>query len=236
MINNLKVDFKNRSEQKELMDDMDCDGPLVDRSLAELDFINHWLGGNWVSLEGLKKLIDKNKNPFSIIDLGCGSGSLLAKMARKYPNQMNVGIGIDANSYIVKYARSTQSGFKQLSFKSVNVLVAPEKDFSCDILHASLFLHHFSHDELVMLFEKFKRQGIRGMVINDLHRHWLAYYSIKYLTQWFSKSTMVQNDGPLSVMRGFRRREWIRIFEDSGIENYKIRWKWAFRWQIIIKF
>ena len=67
MINNLKVDFKNRSEQKELMDDMDCDGPLVDRSLAELDFINHWLGGNWVSLEGLKKLIDKNKNPFSIL-------------------------------------------------------------------------------------------------------------------------------------------------------------------------
>ena len=74
------------------------------------------------------------------------------------------------------------------------------------------------------------------MVISDLHRHWLAYYSIKYLTKWFSKSIMVQNDGPLSVMRGFRRREWIRIFEDSGIENYKIRWKWAFRWQIIIKF
>ena len=47
---------------------------------------------------------------------------------------------------------------------------------------------------------------------------------------------MVQNDGPLSVMRGFRRKEWIQIFKDSGIENYIIRWKWAFRWQIIIKF
>jgi hypothetical protein len=37
-------------------------------------------------------------------------------------------------------------------------------------------------------------------------------------------------------MRGFRRKEWIRIFETAGIKNYQIRWKWAFRWQIIIKF
>ncbi len=218
------------------MDDLDCDGPLVDQSLAELDYINYWLGGDWVSLRGLKMLIDKNKNPFSIIDLGCGSGSLLAQMAQEYKDQMNSGIGIDANGYILKYARSAQSAFKQLSFTDVNVLVAAEKDFNCDILHASLFLHHFNHDELVMLFKKFKKQGSRGMVISDLHRHWLAYYSIKYLTQWFSKSKMVQNDGPLSVMRGFRRKEWIRIFEAVGIENYQIRWKWAFRWQIIIKF
>tara|TARA_B110000046_G_scaffold179165_1_gene208022 strand:- start:604 stop:1296 length:693 start_codon:yes stop_codon:yes gene_type:complete len=230
------VNFKYRSEQKELMDDLHCDGPLVDQSLAELDYINYWLGGDWVSLRGLKMLIDKNKNPFSIIDLGCGSGSLLAQMAQEYKDQMNSGIGIDANGYILKYARSAQSAFKQLSFTDVNVLVAAEKDFNCDILHASLFLHHFNHDELVMLFKKFKKQGNRGMVISDLHRHWLAYYSIKYLTQWFSKSKMVQNDGPLSVMRGFRRKEWIRIFEAVGIENYQIRWKWAFRWQIIIKF
>ena len=74
------------------------------------------------------------------------------------------------------------------------------------------------------------------MIISDLHRHWLAYHGIKFLTRWFSKSTMVQNDGPLSVMRGFRRKEWIQIFKDSDITNYKIRWKWAFRWQIIIKF
>ena len=230
------MNFKQRSELKELMDDLDCDGPVVDQSLAELDTINYWLGGDWVSLKGLKKLIDKNKNPFCIIDLGCGSGTLLAQMAHEYQDQLNSGVGIDANAYILKYARDAQAAFKQLSFINVNVLDAAEKEFNCDILHASLFLHHFSHDELVMLFKKFMTQRGRGMVISDLHRHWLAYYSIKYLTQWFSKSAMVQYDGPLSVMRGFRRKEWIRIFEAAGIKDYQIRWKWAFRWQIIIKF
>ena len=183
------MNFKQRSELKELMDDLDCDGPVVDQSLAELDTINYWLGGDWVSLKGLKKLIDKNKNPFSIIDLGCGSGTLLAQMAHEYQDQLNSGVGIDANAYILKYARDAQAAFKQLSFIDVNVLDAAEKNFNCDILHASLFLHHFSHDELVM-----------------------------------------------SVMRGFRRKEWIRIFEAAGIKDYQIRWKWAFRWQIIIKF
>ena len=218
------------------MDDLDCDGPVVDQSLAELDAINYWLGGDLVSLKGLKKLIDKSKQPFSIIDLGCGSGALLSQMAQEYQDQLNSGVGIDANAYILKYARDAQAAFKQLSFINVNVLDAAEKEFNCDILHASLFLHHFSHDELVMLFKKFMTQGGKGMVISDLHRHWLAYYSIKYLTQWFSKSAMVQYDGPLSVMRGFRRKEWIRIFEAAGIKDYQIRWKWAFRWQIIIKF
>jgi len=218
------------------MDDLDCYGQLVDRSLAELDYINYWLGGDWISLRGLKELINKSKTPFSIIDLGCGSGTLLSQMAKRYQNQLNSGVGIDANRYIINYARNSQRTFKNLSFIQINVLDTAQKSFNCDILHASLFLHHFTHYELVVLFKIFKLQANRGMVISDLHRHWLAYYSIKYLTQWFSKSTMVQNDGPLSVMRGFRRREWIRIFEDSGIENYKIRWKWAFRWQIIIKF
>ena len=165
-----------------------------------------------------------------------GSGTLLSKMVKKYQNQLKSGVGIDANGYILKNARNYQKIFKQLSFMQLNVLDTADKNFNCDILHASLFLHHFSHDELVVLFKIFRHQVRQGMIISDLHRHWLAYYSIKFLTRWFSKSTMVQNDGPLSVMRGFRRQEWIQIFEDSHITNYKIRWKWAFRWQIIIKF
>lgn len=218
------------------MDNLDCAGPIVDQTLVELDYINYWLGGDWISLEGLKRFINRSKKPFSIIDLGCGSGTLLSKMVKKYQKQLKSGVGIDANGYILKNARNYQKTFKQLSFVQLNVLDTDDKNFNCDILHASLFLHHFSHDELVVLFKIFRHQVRQGMIISDLHRHWLAYYSIKLLTRWFSKSTMVQNDGPLSVMRGFRRQEWIQIFEDSHITNYKIRWKWAFRWQIIIKF
>ena len=47
---------------------------------------------------------------------------------------------------------------------------------------------------------------------------------------------MVQNDSTLSVKRGFRRNEWIKILKAADIHDFDISWKWAFRWQIIIKF
>ena len=75
----------------------------------------------------------------------------------------------------------------------------------------------------------------KGFFIADLHRHPLAYYSIKLLTGLFSKSYLVKNDAPLSVLRGFSRKEWEALLAQPGIKNYSIRWKWAFRWLIIVE-
>ena len=80
-----------------------------------------------------------------------------------------------------------------------------------------------------------KKNAILGFFINDLHRHTLAYYSIKWLSSLFSKSYLVKNDAPLSVARGFTKNEWEQIFKSSGIANFAINWKWAFRHLIICK-
>ena len=50
----------------------------------------------------------------------------------------------------------------------------------------------------------------------------------------FSKSYLVKNDAPLSVLRGFKKNEWKNIFEKAGIKNYSIKWKWAFRYLIVV--
>jgi hypothetical protein len=98
-----------------------------------------------------------------------------------------------------------------------------------------LFFHHFTADQLVDVLGSLKSQCRVGIVINDLHRHPLAYYSIKLLTQFFSKSSMVKFDAPLSVMRGFTRLEWEEILRQAGITDYTLKWKWAFRWEILIR-
>ena len=69
-----------------------------------------------------------------------------------------------------------------------------------------------------------------GFFINDLHRHFLAYHSIRLLTRAFSKSRLVKNDAPISVTRGFSRIDWSNILAAAGLEDYELRWKWAFRW------
>jgi hypothetical protein len=99
-------------------------------------------------------------------------------------------------------------------------------------MHCSLFCHHLKDRELVELFEYMKAAPI-GFVINDLHRHWLAYYSIKFLTRILNGSVLVKNDAPISVLRGFKKVELVRLLEEAGVKNFEIKWKWAFRFMVL---
>ena len=102
-----------------------------------------------------------------------------------------------------------------------------------DIIFSSLFCHHFTDEALAFQLKWMTENTEKGFFINDLQRHWLAYYLIKILTNLFSNSYLVKNDACLSVARGFIKSDWKNIFSKSGIENYKISWKWAFRYLIV---
>ena len=230
--------FKIRSTQIEIMDDLSCSGGVVEQTLEELDFINKWLGGNAVTLRAIKNLINTKKlnQPLEIVDLGCGSGDML-RIISKYLNTKNIllkGTGIDANKNIIDYAENKSVGFSELEFISLNILSPEFKTNQYDIILATLFFHHFSSDQLISIFKTLKKQARQQIIINDLHRHWLAYYSIKLLTEVFSKSSMVKFDAPLSVLRGFSKQELDIILQEAGITNYKLKWCWAFRWQLVI--
>jgi hypothetical protein len=103
-----------------------------------------------------------------------------------------------------------------------------------DVCTCTLFTHHFTDLELVQLLKGMKSKSNLGIVINDLHRNPIAYHSIKLLTKLFSKSPMVQNDGPLSVLRAFSKADWERILDEAGIKDFQLTWHWAFRWQVLI--
>ena len=74
--------FTHRSNQIEIMDDLQCQGEVVHQTLRELEFINRWLGGNVVTLEAVKKLImNRDHETLTIADLGCGGGDMLKLLA-----------------------------------------------------------------------------------------------------------------------------------------------------------
>ena len=81
---------------------------------------------------------------------------------------------------------------------------------------------------------KFAQANKSTLIINDLERNAVAHYSIKLLTKLFSKSYLVKNDAPLSVLRGFKKTEWKNIIQQSRAKNFSIKYKWAFRHQVII--
>jgi len=104
-----------------------------------------------------------------------------------------------------------------------------------DIIFSSLFCHHFTNEQLVHLLQWQKQNSNKGFFINDLHRNWLAYYLIKYITKFFSRSYLVRNDACISVARGFVKNDWRQLFQKAGLKNCYINWKWAFRYLVIYK-
>jgi 2-polyprenyl-3-methyl-5-hydroxy-6-metoxy-1,4-benzoquinol methylase len=235
---NMAIDFSNRSSTIEIMDDLACDGEVVFQTLRELDVINQWLGGNAVTINALKKSweIIPKENIITIADLGCGSGEMLriiSKLAERENRKVKL-IGFDANAHIIEYAQTHSKDFSNISFETTNVFSSDFQDQKFDFVLATLFMHHFSEIELVALFTSLKKQTRLAIIINDIHRHPLAYHSIKWLTHFFSRSAMVKFDAPLSVLRAFKKREWSEVMKKASINNYQLKWKWAFRWQLII--
>lgn len=231
--------FEKRSEEKELMDDLECSGEELAQTLRELKTINHWLGGNHVTTNGLKKITALHpQDSYRIADIGCGGGDMIRIMnewAKSEKKTMDF-LGIDANPNIIELAKVRLKDVTNVHWRVQNVFESEFPKEKVDIINCTLFTHHFTDAELISLIQAFRDKGSLGLVINDLHRHWFAFHSIRILTKLFSKSPMVQNDASLSVMRSFKKSDLERILKAAGIKNYQISWFWAFRWQVLVLF
>lgn len=230
-----KVDLSYRSEETEIMDDLADDSPALFQALKELDIINQWLGGNTITLQAIKRILKTNSSKTWIIgDLGCGSGEMLLKIA-KWCRSQKIAVqlqGFDANPNVILYAQEHCKAYPEISFHAENIFSEEFKERKFDVLTNTLFLHHFPQNDLVSLLKQFGKQSGKVM-INDLHRHYFAYYSIKWITRFFSKSPMVKNDACLSVWRAFTKKDWKEILQAAEIQEYELAWRWAFRWKLV---
>jgi 2-polyprenyl-3-methyl-5-hydroxy-6-metoxy-1,4-benzoquinol methylase len=231
------ISTKNRTDKEELMDDFSIGGDLLRDTLDKLENINRWLGGNLMTVKSLKKVLKNHPKEQELIiaDIGCGHGDILrdvAKFGRKNGYKMKL-IGMDANPTAIAYANELSADFPELSFKTEDIFSEKFKNRKFDVVLATLFLHHFKEVQLVSFLENTLKQTKIAVVVNDLHRHKLAYYLFMLLSA-FIKNKMIIEDGLTSVLRGFKRNDLERISKKLKVKA-QISWKWAFRFQWILK-
>jgi 2-polyprenyl-3-methyl-5-hydroxy-6-metoxy-1,4-benzoquinol methylase len=228
------MDFSIRSANLELLDQPEIPAADIELNMRELETINRTLGGHDITLNGFFRLYT-NQSELHICEIGCGGGD----NGRAIENKLKtkdidlIYTGIDINPDCIRFAKSkkwkSRAHFLVNDYKKVHFEVQP------DILFCSLFCHHFKNEELVEMFRWMYKNSHLGFFINDLHRHPLAYHSIRILTSLFSNSYLVKHDAPLSVLRGFKKKELEDLLCRAGISNFTIRWKWAFRWLIVVQ-
>jgi ubiquinone/menaquinone biosynthesis C-methylase UbiE len=221
----------------EFMDDFSIQDNRIDEALKELKLINKFLGGKSATRKGIKKLLAKKpllhtkieNKELSILDLGAGSSDDIRNNRDLLDNFTLYSI--DKNKRTAFFLRSES---KETNVICCDVFNLPLNGKSFDLVHASLFLHHFQAKKIIEILKQLGKITAKGIIINDLRRSVIALMGIKLLTIFFSKSYMVKNDAPVSVKRGFKKKELLEILSESGLSNFVIKRKWAFRWLIVI--
>jgi len=171
-------DFSVRTLLPEKMDQPGVDPQEIRQALHELEVINKLLGGYHVILDALEK-IDLPQQDLTIMDLGCGGGDMLRSISGwAIKKKLSVKlVGVDWNPVMTEYASSKSKNNSNVTFKTMNVFDDELLSEKADITMNSLFCHHFDNRELVELIKRMYRLASKAVIINDLHRHWFAYYS-----------------------------------------------------------
>jgi len=226
-----------RSTQEEIMDDFSLQGEALDAVMEDLKTVNNYLGGNTITIDGLKEMLvhcSKDKT-VTIVDYGCGDGGFMISCA-EYLSSQNWNyklIGVDANANIIRSAKENCKQVKECTFIQANVFDTKQLP-SADIALCTLFLHHFKTSEIITLLNNITQTTKVGVVINDLQRSATAFNLFKVFSKVFLKSKIAKFDGLVSIARSFVREDIITISEKIKNSTYTVKNRWAFRWQWLL--
>lgn len=221
------------------MDDFNFHGHDMKLLLNDLQWVNKWLGGTRISLQGISVLLRSipKERLITLVDIGCGDGEMLRQCAafalkKGYTFQL---IGLDANAHILEEARSRSKQYPNISFQKIDVFSEEKSVPEFDIALCTLFLHHFKNEAVDLLLQNLSEKAKVGIVVNDLARSATAFWLFKGIGVLFLKTKIARHDGLVSVARGFTKTELKKISEGIKATTISLKWKWAFRYQWIIK-
>jgi ubiquinone/menaquinone biosynthesis C-methylase UbiE len=212
--------FARRCARPELIDGEDYSCEEFIDSLADLRRVNRYLGGQRALFSRLFLIIEGlTQSRVRLLDVGTGSADLpiaVVETARRRGIEVEFVV-LDLNEIATRQAQVQCADYPEISAIRADALHPPFLAGSFDIVLASLFLHHFETAQAARLVASLARVARVAVIINDLRRHPIAYYSAKLLTRLFSNNRLTRHDGALSVLRGFTEGDVAEISRLAGL-------------------
>jgi hypothetical protein len=189
--------------------------PEARASLADLTRINRDWGGHSTLRRLLREAVPPAE-PFSLLDVGAASGDMGSQVREWYPHARVVSLDRIA-THLAKCPGERIAG---------DAFHLPVRDHAFDYVFCSLFLHHFTDEQVVKLLQEFSRAARRAVLVIDLERDPIPYYFLP-LTRWlFRWDPVTVYDGAISVEAAFRPRELESLALRAGLVHPRAR---AFR-------
>lgn len=154
-----------------------------------------------------------NDVPDSILDIGCGTGSLLKELSHMYPMaELN---GLDISSEMLKRARLAAPSAK---FVKSDVHELPYEDNSMDLVLCTASFHHYQNNEKVMseIYRILKPNG-RVIILDSIRDpffiSWMPYY-----WDWL--------DSKECYSKHLHQNEFYKLFKNAKFINIKQKRKY----------
>ncbi|WP_123040396.1 methyltransferase domain-containing protein [Cohnella candidum] len=216
------------------MDDFTQAGPELQEALRHLRRLNRWLGASGPVLYGVKRLWKAAGAPrnLTVLDVGSGSGDV-NRAVLKWAERERVKLKVILTDVTDEARIEAERLFRndpRVSFVRKDVFELPAG--LADIVTASQFAHHFDADALPALVQRCMDISRYGAVIGDIHRHWIAWTAVWLFTRIVSANRYIRHDGPLSVAKGFRREDFLKIAGQLGLTDMDCRWRPLFRYAV----
>ena len=198
-----------RRLEPEWLDELPADDPRAVRSRRDLVRLNGWMGQAGVMARALGAYAGPHP-PRRLLDLGAGDGAFMLRIARRLASRWPgvTAILLDRQDIVT---RQTRAAFAALGW-NVETVTADVFDFlsaaksaDLDVITSNLFLHHFTHEQLVGLCAQ-AAHACRLFVASEPRRAKLAVRVSRALWAVGCNDVTV-HDAVASARAGFDGRE-----------------------------
>ncbi|MFT4210606.1 MAG: methyltransferase domain-containing protein [Microbacterium sp.] len=202
---------------RELMDDPGCDPARLASTYERFGEVNRLVSGWGRVYRGiLRPVLRDRPRAARVLDLGCGGGDVLARLAALaaadgIPAEW-VGADPDPRAIAVAQRRASSD----VTFRCTDSTALTERGERFDVVLSNHVLHHLGDREL----HRFAQDSLHlatGIVLHaDIERSALAYGLYAVGITPFARGTFLRTDGLRSIRRSYRAGELAAALAPSG--------------------
>lgn len=221
----------DRSLEREWMDDdHNYTTDEYDLCLKMLFRINRFL-----NIYGDTAQVLREVNHYStVLDVGCGDGLFIIHLSQLFPHMRFTGTDVSPTAIEIAQKRLAKHKHGNVNFELLDEPTLPQASDSVDVVMSTLMCHHLSDIEIVNFIRQAVDTAREVVIINDLHRHFMAQWLFKLVQPIFFRNQIVKHDGLVSIRRSFKDVDWQSLLSQAGVSSYQLQWRFPFRWRIVI--